>query len=57
MTKFFLQMFVVFNMITDYFLVEKRGTLEHAIKYVCKNILYFYCQESIRFGIYQVAYI
>ena len=50
-------MFVIFNMITDYFLVEKRGTLEHAIKYVCKNILYFYCQESIRFGIYQVAYI
>ena len=41
MAKFFLQMFVVFNMITDSFLVEKRRTLERARRYVCKNLLYF----------------
>ena len=41
MAKFFLQMFVVFNMITDSFLVEKRRTLKRARRYVCKNLLYF----------------
>ena len=56
MVKIFKEMFVIFNMITNSFLVEKRGTLERAIKYVCKNLLYFDCQDSIRFGIYQVAY-
>ena len=30
MTKFFFQTFVIFNMITDSFLVEKWGTLERA---------------------------
>ena len=56
MVRFFPQMFVIFNIITDSFLVEKRGTLERARKHVCKNLLYFHCQDSIRFGIYQVAY-
>ena len=56
MVKIFKQMFVIFNMITDSFLVEKRETLERAIKYVCKNLLCFDCQDSIRFGIYQDAY-
>ena len=35
--KFFLQKFVILNMITDSFLVEKWRTLERAGKYVCKN--------------------
>ena len=30
MTKFFFRTFVIFNTITDSFLVEKWGTLEHA---------------------------
>ena len=45
-----------FNMITDSFLLEKRGTLERARKCICKNLLYFDCQDRIRFNIYQVAY-
>ena len=36
MVKFFL--FVIFNMITDSFLVEKCRTLERTRKYVCKNL-------------------
>ena len=54
MAKFFLQKFVIFNMITDSFLVEKWGTLDGARK--CENVLHLDCQGSIRFGIYQVAY-
>ena len=42
-------------MIADYFLVEKWGTLERERKYVYKNVLNLDCQDSIRFGIYQVA--
>ena len=38
MAKFFLQMFFIFNTITDSFLVEERGTLERARKYFCKNL-------------------
>ena len=34
-----LQKFVIFNMITDRFLVEKWRTLEHAGKQVCKNLI------------------
>ena len=34
-----LQKFVIFNMITDCFLVEKWRTLEHAGKHVCKNLI------------------
>ena len=30
MAKFFLQKFFIFDIITDYFLVEKRGTIEVA---------------------------
>ena len=40
MAKLFLQMFVIFNMITDSFLVKKGGTLEHARKYVYKNFIF-----------------
>ena len=56
MVKLSLQMFGIFNMFKGSFLVEKRGTLERARKCVCKNLLYFDCQDSIRFGVYQVAY-
>ena len=55
MAKLFLQKFVIFNMITNPFLVEKWGTLERARRYVCKNLLNLDCQDSIRFNIYQVA--
>ena len=55
MAKFFLQEFVIFNLIIDSFLVEKWGTLERATRYVYKNLLNLDCQDSIRFGIYQVA--
>ena len=56
MTNFFLQKFVIFNMITDSFLVEKWGTLERAKMYVCKSLLDLDCQGSIRLGIFYVAY-
>ena len=56
MAKFFLQKFVIFNMITDSVLVETRGTLERARRYICKNLLNFDCQDSILFGIFQVTY-
>ena len=52
MVKFFL--FVIFNMITDSFLVEKCRTLERTRRYVCKNLLNFDCQNSIRFGIFKL---
>ena len=56
MAKFFAQMFVFFNMMTDSFLVEKRGTLERAWRYVCKNPLNLDSQHSITFAIFQVVY-
>ena len=56
MAKFFPQKFVIFSMITDSFLVEIRGALERAMRYVFKNLLNLYCQNSIRFGIFQVVY-
>ena len=56
MVKFFLQKFIIFNAITDSFIVEKRGTLESARRHVCKNLLNLHCLGSIRFGIFQVAY-
>ena len=56
MTNFFLQKFAIFNMITDSFLVEKRGILERARRYGCKNLLNLDCQDSIRFGICLVVY-
>ena len=51
MFKFFLQKFVIFNMVTDSFLVEKCGTLKRASRYVSKNLLNLDCQNSICFGI------
>ena len=54
--KLFLQKFVIFNVIIDSTLVERWGTLEHARRYVCKNILNLDCQVGIRFGIFQTAY-
>ena len=56
MAKFFLQKFVIFSMITDSFLVEIRGALERATRYVFKKLLNLDCQHSIRFGIFQVVY-
>ena len=56
MTKFFFQKFVIFNMIIDSLLVEKWGTLERAVRYVCKNLLNIDCQVSILLGIFQVSY-
>ena len=56
MAKFFLQKVVIFNMITDSFLVEKWGRLDRANRYVYKNLLNLDCQDSIRFDIYQVAH-
>ena len=55
MATFFLQKFVIFNMITDSFLVQKWGTLEVATRYDWKNLLNLGCQDSIHFGIFQVA--
>ena len=55
MTKFFLQKFVIFNMMTDSSLVEKLGTLERARRYICKELLNLDCQDSIRFGVFQVT--
>ena len=56
MANFVLQRFVIFNMITDSFLVEKWGTLERAKRYVCKSLLDLDCQGSIRLGMFYVAY-
>ena len=42
--------YFIFNRITDSFLVEKLGTLEHARRYVCKNVLNLNCQDSICFA-------
>ena len=56
MPNFFLQNFVIFDMITDLFLVEKWRTLEIASRYNWKNILNLGCQNSIQFGIFQVAW-
>ena len=55
MAKFFLQMFLIFNMIPDSFLVEKWGALERVRRYIYKNLLNLNCQDSIHFGIFQVA--
>ena len=48
MAKFFLQKFVISNMITDSFLAEKWGTLYRARRYVCKNLLNLDCQDIRR---------
>ena len=55
MAEFFLQKFVIFNMITDDILVEKRGTLERARRIVWKSLLNLDCQVSIPFDIFRVA--
>ena len=56
MAKFFLQKFVIFNMITDSFLAKQRGVLQRARGQVCENLLNSDSQDSVRFGIFQVAY-
>ena len=56
MAKFFLQKCVIFNIITDSFLVEKWGVLERPGSYASKNLLNLDYQNSIRFGIFQVTY-
>ena len=56
MAKLFLQKFVISNISTDFFLAEKWRTIERARRYVCKNLLNLDSQDSIRFGICQVAY-
>ena len=35
---------------------REMGTLEHARRYACKNLINLDCQGSIRFDIFQVAY-
>ena len=47
MTTFFFQKFVIFNMITYSFLVEKQGTLSRARRYISKNLLNLDCQDII----------
>ena len=54
MAIFFLKMFLIFNMITDSFLVKKWGTLEHARRYVCKNLLNLDFQDSICFAFFKL---
>ena len=54
MAIFFHQKFVIFSIITDSFLVEKWGTLEHARRYVCKNVLSFDWQDSICFTFFKL---
>ena len=55
MAKFFHQKFVIFNMKTDSFLVEKWGILKVAREYDWNNLLNVGCQDIIRFGIFQVT--
>ena len=50
MVIFFLQKFIILNMITDFLLVEKWRTLEHAKRYVCKNFLKLDCRDIICFA-------
>ena len=45
MAKFSLQKFDIFNMIKDSFLTEKWGTLERAMRHICKNLLNLDCQD------------
>ena len=53
--KLFLQKSVIFNMITDDILVEKRGTLERTRRHISKSLLNLDCQVSIPFDIFRVA--
>ena len=48
--------FIFLETIADSYLVEKWKTLEHVKRYVWKNLLNLDCQESISFGIFQVAW-
>ena len=52
----FFQNFDIFNMITDFFLVEKRRTLQGARSCICKTLLNLDCQDSICLSVTQVAY-
>ena len=55
MAKFFLQKFVIFNMITDDILVEKMGTFERARRHVWKSLLNLDSEVSTPFAIFQFA--
>ena len=54
MALFFLQKFVIFNMIPDSFLVEKWGTLERERRYLCKYLLNLDFQDSICFAFFKL---
>ena len=47
MATFLLEMFVIFNMITDLFLVEKWGILERAKRNVCFRIVFVLASFSL----------
>ena len=55
-SSFFVLVRRFINMITDSSLVQKWPTLDRARRHVSKNLLNLDCQDSIRFGIFQVAY-
>ena len=52
MAIFFLQNFVIFNMIANSFLVEKWRTSEYARRYVCRHLD---CQDSICFTFFKLT--
>ena len=56
MAKYFHQKFVIFDKITESFLVEKWRTLGDARRCICKNLLNLGFQDNIHFSIYQVGY-
>ena len=51
---FFLQKVVIFNMITDSFLVEKWETLERARRYVWKSLSNLDCLDGICFAFFKL---
>ena len=55
MAIFFLQKFGIFSVITDSFLVEKLETLKVARRNDGKKLLNLDSQDSIHFGVFQVA--
>ena len=52
MAKFFIQKFVIFNMTTAFFLVEKWGTCKEIHMQKLLNLNF---QDRVCFGIYEVA--
>ena len=49
------QKFVISDMITNSFLIQKWGALEIARRYDWEYLVNLGCLDSIRFGIFQVA--